>query len=40
MEDAAKAAALELTGDEIKTMEELASQIDLNVIHYWEKEMK
>lgn len=40
VEDAAKAAALELTDDEIKTMEELASQMDLNVVRYWEKEMK
>ena len=40
VEDAAKAAALELTDDEIKAMEELADQMGLNVIRYWEKEMK
>lgn len=39
VEDAVKAAALELTDNEIKTMEELASQMNLNVIRYWEKEM-
>ena len=40
VEDAAKAAALELTDDEVKEMEELAAKMDLNVIRYWEKEMK
>lgn len=40
VEDAAKAAALELTADEIAAMEELASGLSLNVIRYWEKEMK
>ena len=40
VEDAAKAAALELTDDEIKAMEELADQMGLNVIRYWENEMK
>lgn len=39
VEDAAKAVALKLTGDEIREMESLASQFDLNVIRYWEKEM-
>ena len=39
-EDAAKAAALELSADEIETMERLASETPLNVIRYWEKEMK
>ena len=40
VEDAAKAAALELTVDEIAAMEELAADLSLNVIRYWEKEMK
>ena len=40
VEDAAKAAALELTAGEIDTMERLASETPLNVIRYWEKEMK
>lgn len=40
VEDAAKAAAIKLTVDEIKTMEQLASEADVNVIRYWEKEMK
>ncbi len=39
-EDAAGAAALKLTDDEIKTMERLADGMELNVIRYWEKEMK
>lgn len=40
VEDAAKAAALALTDDEVKEMEELAARMELNVIRYWEKEMK
>ena len=40
VEDAAKAAALELTADEVTAMEELAAGLSLNVIRYWEKEMK
>lgn len=40
VEDAAKAAALELSAGEIETMERLASETPLNVIRYWEKEMK
>ena len=40
VEDAAKAAALELTADEVNAMEELAAGLSLNVIRYWEKEMK
>ena len=40
VEDAAKAASLELTADEIDTMERLAGETPLNVIRYWEKEMK
>lgn len=40
VEDAVKAAALKLTADEMKTMERLAGETPLNVIRYWEKEMK
>ncbi len=40
MEDAAKAAALELSAQEIERMEKLADEMQLNVIRYWEKEMK
>ena len=40
VEDAAKAAALKLTADEMETMERLAGETPLNVIRYWEKEMK
>lgn len=40
VEDALKAAALNLTDEEIKTMEQLANDMSLNVIRYWEKEMK
>lgn len=40
VEDAARAAGLELTADEIETMERLAGATPLNVIRYWEKEMK
>ena len=40
VEDAAKAAALKLSDDEIDTMEQLAGETPLNVIRYWEKEMK
>ena len=39
-EDAAKAAALNLSADEIATMEHLAGEMQLDVIRYWEKEMK
>lgn len=38
--DAAKAAALELTAEEIAAMEGLAAGLSLNVIRYWEKEMQ
>ena len=38
--DAAKAAALNLSADEIATMEHLAGEMQLDVIRYWEKEMK
>lgn len=40
VEDAVKAAALELSANEIETMEQLAGEVPLNVIRYWEKEMK
>lgn len=40
VEDAAKAAALELTADEIAEMEALGEAAHLNVIRGWEKEMK
>ena len=40
VEDAAKAVALELTSEEIETIERLAGETSLNVIRYWEKEMK
>lgn len=40
VEDAAKAAALELTAEEISAMEQLAEEMPLNVIRGWEKEMK
>ena len=40
VEDAAKAAALELSADEIARLEELGNQAGVNVIRYWEKEMK
>lgn len=40
VEDAVKAAALQLTDEEIETMERLASETPLNVIRGWEKEMK
>lgn len=40
VKDAIEAAALDLTESEIKEMEELADQMELNVIRYWEKEMK
>ena len=40
VEDAAKAAALELSAAEIEAMEQLAGETPLNVIRYWEKEMQ
>ena len=40
VEDAVKASTLELSAEEIQTMEKLGSQADLNVIRFWEKEMK
>lgn len=40
VEDAAKAANIVLSADEIKTIEKIAANADINVIRYWEKEMK
>ena len=40
VEDAAKAAELTLTPDEMDALERLAGATPLNVIRYWEKEMK
>lgn len=40
VEDAAKAAALELSAEEVKELEAAADQMNLNVIRGWEKEMK
>ena len=40
VEDAADAVNIELSDDEIKTMEELADNANVNTIRIWEKEMK
>ena len=40
VEDAADAVNIELSDDEIKTMEELADKANVNTIRNWEKEMK
>ena len=40
VEDAAEAVEIELTDDEIRTMEELADKANINTIRIWEKEMK
>lgn len=40
VEDAAKAAEMKLSTEEIETMERLGDEAQLNVIRYWEKEMK
>ena len=40
VEDAVQAASLELSQDEIQAMEALGDQAGLNVIRFWEKEMK
>ena len=39
-EDAAKAAEIKLTEEEIASLEQLADQTQLKVIRYWEKEMR
>ena len=40
VEDAVKAAEIELTAEEIETLEKLGDGAQVNVIRYWEKEMK
>ena len=40
VEDAVKAASVSLTVEEIKGLEKLADSLGINVIRYWEKEMK
>ncbi len=40
VEDVAEAIDIELSDDEIKTMEELADKANVNTIRIWEKEMK
>ena len=40
VEDAVKAVAVELTTEEIETIEKLGNEAQVNVIRYWEKEMK
>ena len=40
VEDAARAASVALSGEEIKALETLGNETGVNVIRYWEKEMK
>lgn len=40
VEDAVKASSVILTNDEIRMLEQAADALSLNVIRYWEKEMK
>lgn len=40
VEDAVKAANITLTADEVKELESVADSLSLNVIRFWEKEMK
>ena len=40
VEDAVKAANITLTADEDKELESVADGLGLNVIRFWEKEMK
>lgn len=40
VEDAVKAANITLTSDEVKELESVADGLGLNVIRFWEKEMK
>ena len=40
VEDAAKVAAIELSEEEISMIEKLGDEAQVNVIRYWEKEMK
>jgi len=38
--DAVKAANITLTEEEVSSLEKVADSLDLNVIRFWEKEMK
>lgn len=40
VEDAAKAAGISLNADETAELEHIADSLELNVIRFWEKEMK
>ncbi|MBR3501306.1 MAG: hypothetical protein IKO06_00165 [Alphaproteobacteria bacterium] len=40
IEDAVKAANVALTAEETAELEKVADSLDLNVIRFWEKEMK
>lgn len=40
VEDAAKAVAITLTAEDVETLDQLAAEMPLDVIRYWEKEMK
>ena len=40
VEDAVKAANIALTAEETKELEELADSLELNMVRFWEKEMK
>lgn len=40
VEDAVKAANISLTADEASELESVAASLGLNVIRFWEKEMK
>ena len=40
VEDAAKAAQITLTADEVKELESLADTLGINAVRMWEKEMK
>ena len=40
VEDAVKAANIMLTDEEVSALEKVADSLDLNVIRFWEKEMK
>ena len=40
VEDAAKAADIKLSDEEVKRLEEVADELGLNMIRFWEKEMK
>lgn len=40
VEDAAKAAAVKLTAEEVAELERIADSLGINAVRYWEKEMK